>query len=82
MGRLVTDARSRKLLAAACGLGAAIAFASVGFIFGAVSLIVAGVVTWGLSRFFVERLGGMTGDTLGAVNEVIEMILLLVLTAR
>ena len=82
MGSLVTDARSRKALIGACGLAAAIAFASVGFPFGAVSLAVTGLVAWGLNRFFVARLGGITGDTLGALNEVVEVVLLLVLTSR
>ena len=43
---------------------------------GLVSLVLAGLVAWGLSRYFRRRLGGITGDVLGALNEILETVVL------
>ena len=40
-----------------------------------ISLVLAGLV-WGLSRYFRRRLGGVTGDVYGAVNEILETLVL------
>jgi cobalamin synthase len=31
---------------------------------------------WGLSHFFQQQLGGVTGDVYGAVNEILEVLVL------
>jgi adenosylcobinamide-GDP ribazoletransferase len=36
----------------------------------------AGVLIWLLSRYFKKTLGGVTGDVLGAANEVVEVAVL------
>ena len=41
---------------------------------GLVALAVAAVLTWGLAIYFRHRLGGVTGDVFGAVNEVMEIV--------
>ena len=40
------------------------------------SLVLAGLVVWGSSRYFRRRLGGVTGDIYGAVNEILETLVL------
>jgi adenosylcobinamide-GDP ribazoletransferase len=45
------------------------------------TLIAAGLTTWGVSRFALHRLPGLTGDIYGAMNEVVEVVVLLVLVA-
>lgn len=44
---------------------------------GIVFLVVATAVAWGLGRWMASLLGGLTGDTYGAVNEVTEVAVLL-----
>jgi adenosylcobinamide-GDP ribazoletransferase len=41
---------------------------------GLAALAAAAVLTWGLARYFRHRLGGVTGDVFGAVNEVMEIV--------
>ncbi|MGQ9688358.1 MAG: adenosylcobinamide-GDP ribazoletransferase [Desulfobaccales bacterium] len=43
---------------------------------GPLFLILAGLVVWGLSYYFRRRLGGVTGDVYGAVNEILETLIL------
>lgn len=42
--------------------------------------ILAGLATLGLQVYFHQRLGGITGDVLGATNELIEALVLLLVT--
>ena len=79
LGRFATDHRSPLVLWTALALGMGVAIACVGPFRGLLCVGGATVITWGLNRFFLGRLGGITGDTLGAVNEVIEVSLLLYL---
>ncbi len=46
---------------------------------GLAALAVAAALTCGLARYFRQRLGGVTGDVFGAVNEVIEVVTLMLL---
>ena len=60
--------------------GLAVAAAAAGLLLGAaglVLLVAAVVVSLGLGRWITGMLGGMTGDTYGAVNEVAEVAVLL-----
>ena len=81
IGRLVTDRRSPRSVAIAFLLASAIAAACLGFPRALFSLAAAPALTCLLSFFFLRWLGGVTGDTLGAVNEIVETGLLLVLVA-
>ncbi|OXM86679.1 adenosylcobinamide-GDP ribazoletransferase [Paenibacillus rigui] len=38
-----------------------------------------GISGWGLSAYLHKKLGGLTGDTYGAINELLELVLLLIL---
>ena len=40
------------------------------------------VVTWFAGRFFERRIGGITGDALGAANQLVELAVYLSLAAR
>jgi adenosylcobinamide-GDP ribazoletransferase len=54
-----------------------------GLLLGAAGLVMmaaAGLTAWGASRYFCRRLGGVTGDVYGAVNELQEVLALLVAT--
>ena len=82
LGRLVTDRRSPVSVAIAFVLALAIAAVGQGFL-PALSLLSASVaLAWGLNAGVVRRLGGITGDTLGAVGELVETTVLLLLVMR
>lgn len=79
VGRLVTDRRSPGSVTVALGLAAGIALACFGLKSG-ITLLSGGVaVTWGMNLLFSRWLGGVTGDTMGAVNEGVTTALLLIL---
>ena len=43
-----------------------------------VMILFTAIAAISLTKFFVSKIGGMTGDTMGAVNEIIEIFILLV----
>jgi adenosylcobinamide-GDP ribazoletransferase len=43
----------------------------------ATSLALAALAMWGCARWFAARLGGYTGDTLGATQQLVELLMLL-----
>ena len=43
---------------------------------GAVLLVVATAAAWGLGAWMAGQLGGLTGDTYGAINEIVEVLVL------
>ncbi len=59
---LLGSAYSAAIVLAVCGLGA-----------GALALLVAALVTFLGGLYFKLRLGGVSGDTFGAVNKVVEL---------
>jgi adenosylcobinamide-GDP ribazoletransferase len=67
----------------AAGTAAALLITAVG-LRGATLPAVAGAaaVTFAARLFFRRRLGGITGDCLGATNQLVELIVLLALAAR
>lgn len=81
VGRLVTDRRSPCSVVTALLLAAGIGLACFGFKSG-ITLLAGGIaVTWMLNLLFLRWLGGVTGDTMGAVNEVVTASLLLLWVA-
>ena len=81
VGRLVTDRRSPGSVALALGLASGIALACFGLKSGITLLAVGIAVTWVLNLLFLRWLGGVTGDTMGAVNEMVTTALLLIFLA-
>ncbi len=67
--------------AAATLLAAAVALAAGGLVAGAVALGVAVLVTAGASALLARAFGGVTGDSYGAVNKLVEMSTYLALAA-
>ena len=41
-------------------------------------LLLSGGAGWGIAAYFHRQLGGLTGDTYGALNELLEVLLLLI----
>jgi adenosylcobinamide-GDP ribazoletransferase len=69
-------------LAAPVALGVALVIAVLALgALGALALAAATLVAVGLARFFAGRLGGITGDVLGAAVETAELTTLLTVTA-
>ncbi|MBI3615900.1 MAG: adenosylcobinamide-GDP ribazoletransferase [Candidatus Omnitrophica bacterium] len=79
LGRLVTDRRNRSAVGLASLLSIGLSIAWVGPFFGFLSLVTALVLMWAFGRWMTARLGGITGDTLGALNELVEVAVLLIL---
>jgi len=75
LGQAMTSGASLRLLlggtAGATGLAVAAAGVKALAVMGA-----AAVITWLLSRFFLHKLEGITGDVLGATNELLEVLAL------
>ena len=83
LGRLVTDSNANGSVFFASMIGLGLVLAAVSNPGKAFLLIgLAGGALFFMNRFFVGRLGGITGDTLGAVNETIEVLVLLFWVAQ
>ncbi|MHB8067095.1 MAG: adenosylcobinamide-GDP ribazoletransferase [Desulfobaccales bacterium] len=76
LGQAMTTGVSGRVL-----WGATLSALILSFLFAGVSglllLPVAATVVWLLSLYFQKKLGGVTGDVLGAANEVLEILALL-----
>lgn len=77
IGRLVTDQRAPWAVAVSTLLVLGGLLFLWDFRTGWLILALTLAVVAGLNRFFMVRLGGVTGDTLGTVNEVAEAVVLL-----
>lgn len=82
LGRLATDRKSPAAVAAASCIAVGVALLCGGPWRGIGAMVLAGLLLVGFNRVFLARLGGITGDTLGAVNEGVEVGLALFLTVR
>ena len=75
LGQALTEGATRRRLAGATLCTLLLSFLAGGYS-GPLSLVLAGLVVWGSSRYFRRRLGGVTGDIYGAVNEILETLVL------
>lgn len=67
--------------AAALIIAVAIAFAALGLVAGIIALVLAGLVMAGITALAERRIGGHTGDILGAIEQGGETVVLLVASA-
>jgi adenosylcobinamide-GDP ribazoletransferase len=77
LGEAMTTLTTGRTLALAAG-SAVLIVASACQGRGLAALAVAALLTWGLAHYFRQRLGGVTGDVFGAVNEGMEIVALIV----
>ena len=82
LGRLVTDRRSPASVAAALALGLGFSVVCLGLLPGIFVASAAIAVAWCVNTLVVRRLGGITGDTLGAVSELVEAAVLFLAAMR
>ncbi len=80
IGRVVTDRKEPLSLAIAGVTGLAAAVWAFGFPQGVLVTLIAAGSAWLLNLWIVSRLGGVTGDTIGAVNELVGLMVLLTLS--
>ncbi len=66
---------------ALAGILATAAAAALWWPWGVLALPLAAALTGGLARFMRGRLPGLTGDCYGAINEIVEIVLLLMVVA-
>jgi adenosylcobinamide-GDP ribazoletransferase len=64
----------------ACGVGIVVATVCLGAA-GPIAAAVAGLAAWALSSWAARALGGVSGDVLGAIEQVGEVLTLLVAVA-
>jgi adenosylcobinamide-GDP ribazoletransferase len=75
LGQAMTEGATSRVVIGATISALLLSFVAGGFA-GPLSLLLAGAVVWGLSNYFQRRLGGVTGDVYGAVNEILETLIL------
>jgi adenosylcobinamide-GDP ribazoletransferase len=81
LGQALTEGATPRLVVAAT-ISALLLSLLAGGLTGLLSLVLGGLAVWGLSRYFKRRLGGITGDVYGAVNEILETLVLGVAVLR
>jgi adenosylcobinamide-GDP ribazoletransferase len=80
-GRPFVGAVTRPRLAVATALALTLITLALGRQALAVA-IVAAIIVWAAGRYFERRIGGITGDALGATNQLVELAVYLVLAAH
>jgi adenosylcobinamide-GDP ribazoletransferase len=75
LGQAMTSGVSGRVLAGATVSAGLLAAVILG-VRGLILLTGAGLVVWLTSRYFRQMLGGITGDVLGATNELLEVLVL------
>ncbi len=77
LGEAMTTLTTGRTLAWAAG-SAFFIVALAGRSAGLLVFLMITALTWGLAAYFRRRLGGVTGDVCGAVNEVVEVLAMLI----
>lgn len=78
LGEAMTTLATRQTLVLA-GASAILIVGLAGHWRGLVTLAVTAALTHGFAIYFLQRLGGVTGDVFGALNEVMEIVTLILL---
>ncbi len=82
LGRSATDYSSFGSFMGASCIGFGVAYWFLGFPWSVWAVGLAAAAAWVLNQLFLSRLGGITGDTMGAVNEIVEVLILLLVLIR
>ena len=69
-------------VATAAAIGAVVTLTALGPMRGAIALCIAGLAIFAVARFAQRRVGGHTGDILGAIEQTGEIVMLLAASAR
>ena len=69
-------------VAAAAAIGAIVTLTTLGPMRGSIALCIAGLAIFAVARFAQRRVGGHTGDILGAIEQTGEIVMLLAASAR
>jgi adenosylcobinamide-GDP ribazoletransferase len=69
-------------VAAAAAIGAVVTLTALGPMRGAIALCIVGLAIFAVARFAQRRVGGHTGDILGAIEQTGEIVMLLAASAR
>ena len=69
-------------VAAAAAIGAVVTLTALGPMRGAIALCIAGLAIFAVAWFAQRRVGGHTGDILGAIEQTGEIVMLLAASAR
>jgi adenosylcobinamide-GDP ribazoletransferase len=77
MGRMMKDHAGWGEALFATGI-ALIAAWTTGHLMGLAVLALAAIAMWLVARFTLKRIPGMTGDVYGAVNEIVELLVLVI----
>lgn len=72
---------SRRMLIDGTALGAALVLIGLGPFGGALAILASALATWWIANLAVQRIGGQTGDVLGAIQQTVETIILLATVA-
>ena len=75
LGQAMTEGATPRVITGSTLAALLFSFLAGGYV-GPISLILAALVVWGASRYFRRRLGGVTGDVYGAMNEILETLVL------
>jgi adenosylcobinamide-GDP ribazoletransferase len=69
-------------VATAAAIGAVVTLTALGPMRGAIALCIAGFAIFAVAWFAQRRVGGHTGDILGAIEQTGEIVMLLAASAR
>jgi len=69
-------------VATAAAIGAVVTLTALGPMRGAIALCIAGLAIFAVAQFAQRRVGGHTGDILGAIEQTGEIVMLLAASAR
>jgi adenosylcobinamide-GDP ribazoletransferase len=71
----------RRMLIDATALGAALVLIGLGPFGGLLAILSSGMVAWAIANHALRRIGGQTGDVLGAIQQAVEATILVVAVA-
>ena len=80
VGRAIKDNAGWRQLA----LASVMAILTAWFTFqwmGLIALVIAGMIVWLAATFILRRIPGLTGDIYGALNELVELVLIVIFVA-